>query len=440
MGSEWKTEKLLYSPVEIIDGDRGKNYPSLKEFFPFGYCLFLNASNVTNTGFNFSSCNFVSKEKDEQLRKGKLERNDIVFTTRGTVGNIAFYDKSIPYDHVRINSGMIIFRVDQNKIFPRFFYYFLKSRIFSDQVSSLKTGSAQPQLPIRDINQILFSYPPLVKQKRIAHILGTLDDKIELNQRMNETLEALASALFKAWFVDFEPVKAKMNGEPYPLPDEIMDLFPDELVESELGMIPKGWRVIYLNEIATFIKGVSYKGSDLIEAENALVNLKSISRGGGFKKEGLKSYAGPYKQSQIVNNGDIVVAHTDLTQAAEVLGRAARIRDVKQYKKLIASLDLVIVRGKERHISSSYLFNLLSREEFASHAFGYTNGTTVLHLNSKALPDYSFVQAPVDLISQFSMRTNQIYSSIDLFSIEIDTLFEIKEKLLPFLINSNCHD
>jgi len=251
MGSEWKTERLIDSPVEIIDGDRGKNYPSLREFSPFGYCLFLNASNVTNNGFNFLSCNFVSKEKDEQLRKGKLKRNDIVFTTRGTVGNIAFYDNSIPYEHVRINSGMVIFRVDQKKVFPRFFYYYLNSKLFSDQVSGLQTGSAQPQLPIRDINLILFSYPHLEEQKRIAHILGTLDDKIELNQRMNETLEAMAKALFKAWFVDFEPVKAKMRGEPYPLPGEIMDLFPDELVESELGLIPKGWRVGVLGDIIT---------------------------------------------------------------------------------------------------------------------------------------------------------------------------------------------
>jgi len=255
MGSETQIFRMEDAPLQIIDGDRGKNYPSRTDQLDEGFCLFLNAGNVTTDGFKFDNKTFITKERDELLRKGKLQRNDIVITTRGTVGNVAFYDHKISIEHLRINSGMVIIRTDENLLDPRYAYYFLKSNSFKNQVQMLRTGSAQPQLPIRDINRIKIPIPPLKEQKRIAHILGTLDDKIELNQRMNQTLEDIAQAVFKSWFVDFDPVRAKMAGEPYPLPDEIMAIFPDELVESELGMIPKGWEVSTINNEIELVGG-----------------------------------------------------------------------------------------------------------------------------------------------------------------------------------------
>src|SRR2546430_5984976 len=106
---EWQ-EANLDSLLEIIDGDRGTNYPTQHEFSPNEYCLFLNTGNVTQSGFNFSNCSFITKEKDALLRKGKLQRQDIVLTTRGTVGNVAYFDQNVPYENIRINSGMVILR------------------------------------------------------------------------------------------------------------------------------------------------------------------------------------------------------------------------------------------------------------------------------------------------------------------------------------------
>src|SRR5690606_6310711 len=116
--------------------------------------------------------------KDAALRKGKAKRDDVVMTTRGTVGNVALYDASVPYEHVRINSGMVLLRTDTSKLSPRFLYQFVRSAIFQERVVALTTGSAQPQLPIRDIRRIEFPLPPLTEQHAIAHILGTLDEKI----------------------------------------------------------------------------------------------------------------------------------------------------------------------------------------------------------------------------------------------------------------------
>ena len=132
------------APLEIIDGDRGKAYPKQDELFDSGHCIFLNGNNVTKYGFNFSECQFITEEKDNFLRKGKLICHDVVLTTRGTIGNAAYFKPDIPYENIRINSGMVIFRCDKNNLIPDFLYYFLRSKLFHNQVQSLRSGVAQP--------------------------------------------------------------------------------------------------------------------------------------------------------------------------------------------------------------------------------------------------------------------------------------------------------
>ena len=237
------------APLEIIDGDRGTNYPKQSDFSLSGDCLFLNTGNVTSNGFDFTQLNFISREKDQQLRKGKAKRYDVILTTRGTVGNVSYYDQSVPFEDIRINSGMVLLRADRRKLWPQYLYYFVRSSLFGTQVASLSTGSAQPQLPIRDINRVKIRIPSLDEQRAIAAVLGALDDKIELNRRMNGTLEAMARALFKSWFVDFDPVRAKMEGRPTGLPGEIEALFVGEMEEGR----PLGWGVGTLGDICDYI-------------------------------------------------------------------------------------------------------------------------------------------------------------------------------------------
>ena len=145
--------------VDFIDGDRGKNYPTFDEFTSTGYCLFLNASNVTSTGFNFDNCMFVSEEKDKLMNKGHLSPYDIVLTSRGTLGNVALYDKHIKYENVRINSGMLIIRPKTKRLSPYFIYALLKSSNMKAAIERFKSGSAQPQLPIKDLQKITFEIP-----------------------------------------------------------------------------------------------------------------------------------------------------------------------------------------------------------------------------------------------------------------------------------------
>ena len=188
--------------AEIIDGDRGKNYPQQHEFLEEGYCLFLNTGNVTATGFSFDSNQYISKEKCDSLRKGKLQRRDIVYTTRGTVGNAAFYADSVPYEHVRINSGMVIIRPNEDVVCTEFLYQILKSDYYRPYFKKYCTGSAQPQLPIKNFSTIELDLPDLETQQKIADMLSTYDDLIKNNQKQIKLLEEAAQRLYKEWFVD----------------------------------------------------------------------------------------------------------------------------------------------------------------------------------------------------------------------------------------------
>lgn len=178
---DWKVIKLD-DILQIIDGDRGMNYPKQNEFMPDGYCLFLNAGNVTINGFDFSNNNFISKENDLKLRKGKLIRNDIVVTTRGTIGNIAYYNKYVPYTNIRINSGMVIIREKIHEVNSIFLYHLLKSYSVKKAFEQYSSGSAQPQLPIKDMKRVKVILPTidLIKQylykvNDIENLIGNLN-------------------------------------------------------------------------------------------------------------------------------------------------------------------------------------------------------------------------------------------------------------------------
>ena len=195
---------LENAEIEVIDGDRGKNYPHQSELQDNGFCLFLSAKNVTKTGFVFDETQYISKEKDELLNNGKLGRGDIVITTRGTIGNVALYSAKVPYDNIRINSGMLIIRCGKN-ISNQYLYQALRSDWFQRQIMSVQSGSAQPQLPKSHFLKMSIPLPILSIQQKIANVLQALDDKIELNSAINNNLEQQARSLFKSWFVDYNP-------------------------------------------------------------------------------------------------------------------------------------------------------------------------------------------------------------------------------------------
>ena len=184
---------------EIIDGDRGANYPKQEEFSDNGFCLFLNAKNVTANGFSFENCMFITAEKDKLLRKGKLSRGDVVLTTRGTIGNLAFYDGAVPYEHIRINSGMVILRMKQERITERFFIEQFKMQLASIK-ERIASGSAQPQLPISTMNKIVMLVPDVELQAQFAAFVEQTDKSKLAVQQSIDQLETLKKSLMQKYF------------------------------------------------------------------------------------------------------------------------------------------------------------------------------------------------------------------------------------------------
>ena len=184
---------------EIIDGDRGKNYPKQEEFSEKGFCLFLNAKNVTSNGFSFENCMYITEKKDKILRNGKLSRGDVVLTTRGTLGNLAFYDESVPYEHMRINSGMVILRMNRKIITERFFIEQFKIRLASIK-EKIASGSAQPQLPISTMSKIMMLVSNVEQQNEFAAFVAQTDKSKLAIQNSLDKLEMLKKSLIEKYF------------------------------------------------------------------------------------------------------------------------------------------------------------------------------------------------------------------------------------------------
>ena len=179
-------EKKLSDVALTIDGDRGKNYPKKEEFTKEGYCLFLTAANVKPYGWAFENNTFVSKEKDSILHGGRLEKNDIVITTRGTLGNIAVYDDTVPFEAVRINSCMLIVRVKDTSVSPYYLAQYLMSPMFKYQVAKLKTGTAQPQIPANVLREIPLKIPTVEVQKTI---IAELTEEFSVCDSIEQTVD-----------------------------------------------------------------------------------------------------------------------------------------------------------------------------------------------------------------------------------------------------------
>ncbi len=202
---------------------------------------------------------FVSEEYAQRFPKTRLGLHDIVMSVRGSIGTFS----KVGPKHVGAQISPNLIRISPNPdlIEPAYLYYALRGSAACQFIASTTSSSAVPAIRGADIKLAEIPLPTRREQRAIAHILGTLDDKIELNRQMNETLEEMARALFKSWFVDFDPVRAKMDGrwrkgQSLPgLPVHLWDLFPDKLVDSELGKIPEGWRVCSIGDFALVTSG-----------------------------------------------------------------------------------------------------------------------------------------------------------------------------------------
>lgn len=444
--------------ILLVDGDRGRNYPKQGDFLKTGYCLFLSAKNVTKNGFDFSEQIYINEEKDKLLRAGKLNRGDIVVTTRGTIGNVAFYDDTIPFDNVRINSGMMIFRTDGRLWNRRLLYFLLTSEFVKQQIISLTSGSAVPQLPARDLKKFVLPQIPIEIQNQISEIIGSVSYKIEHNRQINQTLEEMAQAIFKSWFVDFEPVKAKIeakaNGQDPEraamcaisgksdneidqlLPDQLAQLrataalFPDELTDSELGMIPKGWLYQIANNIAEVAIGKTPPRKEAQWFSESHEDIRWIS----IRDMGISGvYAlntSEYLTEEAVNKFNVrrIPDNTILLSFKLTVGRIAITVGEMLSNEAIAHFNLT--GGSP--ITTEYLYLYLKQFNYSNLASTSSIATAV---NSKTIKNMPIFIPSTDIIEEFAGVINPLFRKIKIIQQENESLREIRDTLLPKLLS-----
>lgn len=383
--------------AEIIDGDRGKNYPKQGEFYPQGYCLFLNTGNVTKEGLTFEENQFITKEKDEALRKGKLKRGDIVYTTRGTVGNAGYYNSNVPYENVRINSGMVILRANGEIVDARFLYQILKSEYYRPYFKQYCTGSAQPQLPIKNFSQIYLNVPDIKTQHRIADILSAYDDLIENNQKQIKLLEEAAQRLYKEWFVDLR--------------------FPGHENTKIVDGVPEGWNEKTLSQVANVIMGQSPK-SEFYNSEK---------KGLPFH-QGVGSYGVRFVMDDIYSTSYTRIAEPN-SILFSVRAPVGRLNITKN--KVVIGRGLAAINQTDG--CQSYLYYLLKNRFFKDNIVG--NGSIFESVSKDELLNQKFLIPERNLMMQFEKIVSQMDKQIENLDSKNKKLIEARDRLLPKLMS-----
>ncbi|MFQ2772868.1 restriction endonuclease subunit S [Aeromonas caviae] len=377
---------------------------------------------------------FIAPEDyDSWMRRGIPLAGDVVMTTEAPLGEVA----QLGAEQVALAQRVITLRGKTGFLDNAYLLYLLQTEEMQDQLKSRATGTTVLGIKQSELRKVRVKVPPFDLQQSVAGALKTLDDRIALLRETNATLESIAQTLFKSWFVDFDPVHARARGEqPADLAPEVAALFPDSFEESELGMVPRGWKVVSVGDVAEVVKGKSYSSKDLVDShDTALVTLKSFERGGGFRLDGFKPYSGAYKPSQVVVPGDLIIAYTDVTQAAELIGKPAIVVGVENHQTLVASLDVGIVRPVEDNVSRQFLYGLFRTEPFQNHTFAHTSGTTVLHLAKDGVGSFEFACPPVELVKAFTEIADSLAERRQTNIDQMRTLANLRDTLLPRLIS-----
>lgn len=425
--SKWETTTL-----EKISTDISYGYTASANLYKVGP-HFLRITDIQGGVVNWATVPYCSID-NKDYQKNKLQRGDIVVARTGnTTGEN--YHFNCEQDCV-FASYLIRFRVNETIAYPQFVWYQMRTHRWNNFITSAKTGSAQPGTNAKVLSRFPVYLPSLGEQKRIASILGSLDDKIELNRRMNETLEAMARAVFKSWFVDFDPVRAKAEGrQPSGMDAQTAALFPDSFQDSPLGKIPKGWEVATIGAHIEAFKGLSYKGSGLSDKGVPLHNLNSVYEGGCYKHEGLKHYIGEYRERHLCMPGDVIVTNTEQGFDYLLIGYPAI---VPKCYGAIGIFTHHIYRVRPNMVSpltNHFIYLMLLSVPFREQVIGYTNGTTVNALSAEGLQRPIFVLPVKDIIRRFEQTITPIFDKQETLHDETLTLTTLRDALLPKLIS-----
>ena len=377
--------------------------------------------NIRRGRLDLSTTSYTDEENYQKRSKRiELRPNDLIITREAPMGEVCIVPEGL---RCCLGQRMVALRTDSKKIIPRYLLFALQGRDVQHQIGFNEgTGSTVSNMRIPVLKGLDIPVPDLSNQKAIAHILGTLDDKIELNQKMNQTLEEIAKAIFKSWFVDFDPVRAKAEGRPTGLPPEISDLFPEELVDSEIGEIPKGWEVSPLSE---FIVEVGKKTKPSPETEVRpyvpidCISSKSLTLWDFKNGEEAKSSLVSFKKGDILFGAmrpyfhKVCITPFDGTTRTTCLVLGSKERDYFSFSLLTLFLDSTI--------------------DFATQN---STGSTIPYIKWKnELESLTVPLPPVESAGQFNTFLEPILAKFLMSIKEQQVLSELRDTLLPKLIS-----
>ena len=385
---EWKERKVSELIQEISMGPFGSNI-KVDNFVDSGVPV-LNGSNLQGYKLNEDSFNYVSEEKADSLGKASAHRGDIVITHRGTLGQIIYIPQNSKFNRYVISQSQFRLKLKSEIVRPDYFVYFFHTRIGQHKILMNASQVGVPALarPTTTFKEVSIPIPPLSVQDRIMAILLCIDDKIELNHKINSNLEEQAKALFKSWFIDFEPFKG------------------GKFVESEFGMIPEGWEVSYLEHLGKFKRGKT------IIAKNAKEGLIPVVAGG----------MEPAYYHNVANTKGPVIT---------VSASGANAGYMRLYYQDVWASDCSFLDNSNENLLWIYCF-LNNNRRVLRHA---QTGAVQPHVKPADINSITVCIPPHDLISKFQNTVSPLFKSIGLHQQETERLQKTRDTLLPKLMS-----
>ncbi len=374
---------------------------------------------------------FVSHEKANEFQRSVAKRGDLVFTCWGTINQVGLIDSRSKFDSYIVSNKQMKLTIDPVKADHRFIYYVFSGPAKQNEILENGIGSSVPGFNLGQLKRHEILLPPVQEQVRIADFLEAFDDRITLLRETNATLESIAQALFKSWFVDFDPVRAKAEGrQPEGMDATTAALFPDSFEESELGLVPKGWRVRAIGEL---VEGI-YDGPHATPAESAdgpvflgIKNLTGTSLDLSDIRHISESDWTQWTRRIEPRHGDIVFSYE------ATLGFFALI---PPGVRCCLGRRLALVRPHAENGAGMFWFHQFISAPFQQLLDKHTiHGATVNRIALKAFPSYPVLNPPEPLKSTFVDSVAPLWAAIHGNQAQAKTLTQLRDTLLPRLIS-----
>lgn len=429
MSSEPTPRVPLGNVVTFINGDRSANYPKQDDYVDSGFA-FVSAADLADGNVQFKSAKKISAAAFDRLRSGKFQHRDVVFCLRGSIGKLAFVQQG---ETGAIASSLVIVRAGEG-VDPSYLYFWLSSSDAQQAALSLNNGSAQPNLSVGQMQRIEIPLPPLEVQQAIVSVLSAIDDRITLLRETNATLDAIAQALFKSWFVDFDPVRAKRDGRyPEGMDEATAALFTDSFEDSELGEVPRGWRWGTLSDLATFQNGYAFKSKDWTGAGHPVVKIGDV-KPGIIDLEGC-SYVAPDTVVGLerfrLSRGDLLVGMTGY------VGETGLVPSVEPAAYLNQRVGRMATKSGVADLG--YLYCVARSPAFKEFAEAQSHGSAQANVSGASLMAFPAVVAPPPLMERFNGAIAAMLEGILANHEQARTLATVRDTLLPRLISGQLH-